>query len=248
MTDKDNTPRGSLATRVLMQIRELILNGEFAPGDRIAELSIVERFGMSRTPVRLALDRLEKEGLVEHLPSGGFGVRRIDLAEVFDSIELRGIIEGAAAMRAAERRPPRADLNELRDCTGSMQAVLDRGAFDVDDLADFVRLNDRYHELLIALSGSVVLQRALDRSIALPFAAPGAFFLGIESSELHRSLLVAQEQHRSILEAIEKGQGARAEALCREHALQPRRNVEKLLHNKEKLPRLQTGKLLAMVS
>lgn len=63
------------AVRAQLQLRELILSGELAGGSRIAELSMAEKLGVSRTPVRAALSRLEQEGLLEALPSGGYAVR-----------------------------------------------------------------------------------------------------------------------------------------------------------------------------
>ena len=67
--------QSSAAVRAQLQLRELILAGDFPGGMRIAELAIVQKLGMSRTPIRAALMRLEQEGLLEALPSGGFAVK-----------------------------------------------------------------------------------------------------------------------------------------------------------------------------
>src|SRR5712691_5346277 len=99
-------PRGDVASqtaRALIRVREMLLRGEVARGERISELPLVARLGMSRTPIRLALERLAHIGLLEAVATGGFTVREFTLAEVRDAIEVRGVLEGTAARLAAER-------------------------------------------------------------------------------------------------------------------------------------------------
>ena len=72
----------SAQVRALLRLRELILSGELAGGTRIAELAVVERLGMSRTPIRAALVRLEQEGLLAALPNGGFVVQSFSESDV----------------------------------------------------------------------------------------------------------------------------------------------------------------------
>ena len=90
-------------TRALLRLREMILSGEFAPGERMSELRLVKRLGVSRTPLRLALATLEHEGLLQGLKSRGYVVREFTKADISDAIELRGVLEGTAARFAAER-------------------------------------------------------------------------------------------------------------------------------------------------
>src|SRR5215212_325230 len=71
-------------------LRAVVLEGELSPGERVSELQMVERLGVARTPVRLALVRLQEEGLLESIPSGGFSVKAFSEKEVFVSIEIRG--------------------------------------------------------------------------------------------------------------------------------------------------------------
>ena len=94
----------SQTARVQLRLRELILGGELKPGARIAELTLVERLGASRTPIRMALVRLQEEGLLEALPHGGFAVKDFSEADIHDAIELRGTLEGLAARHAAAGR------------------------------------------------------------------------------------------------------------------------------------------------
>jgi len=87
----------SQAVKAQQRLRELILAGQLPGGTRIAELALVERLGMSRTPIRAALMRLGEEGLLQTLPGGGYAVRTFSEREVADAIELRGTLEGLAA-------------------------------------------------------------------------------------------------------------------------------------------------------
>ena len=80
--------------RAQLRLRELILSGEFAPGERMSELPLVERLGVSRTPLRLALAELEHEGLLRTLTRGGYAVREFTQDDIRDAIERR---EGARA-------------------------------------------------------------------------------------------------------------------------------------------------------
>ena len=90
--------------RALLSLREQILSGEFKPGDRMSELPLVERLGVSRSPLRLALASLEHEGLLRTLPSGGYVVREFTRADIRDAIEIRGM-EGFPCTESAVRAP-----------------------------------------------------------------------------------------------------------------------------------------------
>src|SRR5215475_3220948 len=93
----------SQTIKAQLALRELILSGDLKPGDRISELAIVERLGVSRTPIRMALVRLEEEGLLELIPSGGFSVKAFSERDIYDAIEVRGTLEGLAARLCEER-------------------------------------------------------------------------------------------------------------------------------------------------
>lgn len=222
----DSDAAGSQAVRAQLRLREMILAGDLPAGERIAELAIVERLGVSRTPIRAALMRLEQEGLLEALPGGGFAVRTFTEDDVADAIELRGTIEGLAARRAAERGAPPALLAEARACLDAIDALLAPPALDDDAFVRYVEHNQRLHALLSALAGSRLIARELERVVNLPFASPSAFALVQATSPQARDMLiVAQDQHRQVLDAIERREGARAEAIMREHSRLARRNL-----------------------
>src|SRR5689334_2529577 len=100
--------------RAVLTLREMLLRGDFKPGERLAELSLVPLLKASRTPVRLALDRLAHEGLLEALETTGFRVRAFALDDIWDAIEIRGVLEGTAARMAAERLRTVEELGALK--------------------------------------------------------------------------------------------------------------------------------------
>jgi GntR family transcriptional regulator of vanillate catabolism len=90
-----------------------------------------------------------------------------------------------------------------------------------------VKLNERYHALIVELAASPVLARQIERAVSLPFASAGAFVM-VQAAlpEAQIMFTVAQDQHRCLLQAIQAHEGARAEALMREHARLAHRNLE----------------------
>lgn len=234
------------AQRAVLDLRRLILGGELAAGDRLFEVELAERLGLSRTPLREALGLLQYEGLLDRRKGGGFSVRAFVFADVTDAIEMRGVIEGTIARLAAERGVAPEALEAMRDAVGALDTVVDGDA----DRVDFTRysdLNDTFHDALADMAASSVLRRQLDHVTRLPFASPGDF-LSVQADDpaFLRSLFISQSQHRAVLEAIEAREGARAEAIMREHARQARRNFEFALNGNRALLQRLPG--MALVS
>mgnify|MGYP000312532638 CR=1 FL=1 len=243
--DKDLDRSVSQTVKAQLELRDLILNGELSPGERISELPMVARLGVSRTPVRMALVRLEEEGLLEAIPSGGFSVRSFTERDIFDAIETRGTLEGLAARLAAERGPSRTDLASIRDCLADLDEVVDRHLAGGSDFPAYVELNARFHRQLLDLSQSPVVERLLERAVTLPFASPSAFVM-VQSDlpEARTVLTVAQDHHRCVVDAIEAREGTRAEAIMREHARLASRNLRLALRNQEAFDRIPGAALL----
>lgn len=229
----------SQAVKAQLRLRELILSGELPSGARIAELAIVERLGVSRTPIRAALMRLEQEGLLEALPSGGYAVRTFSERDVSDAIELRGTIEGLAARLAAERGAPAAVLEQARECLAQIDAVLSQPFLDDEAFTRYVTLNQGLHNVLSDMAGSEVIAREIERVVRLPFASPSAFVvLQANSPQARDMLIVAQDQHHQVLQAIERREGSRAEAIMREHCRIAQRNLSDAMlnHDLDRMP------------
>ena len=153
-------------TRALLRLRELIFSGEFAPGERMSELPLVEKLGVSRTPLRLALAELEHEGLLRGLPGGGYVVREFTQGDVRDAIELRGVLEGTAARFAAERGAPARDLRALRATNETIHKLVQRA--DYESFERYLHLNETFHARLLKMARSPLLERALEGIVSLP--------------------------------------------------------------------------------
>ena len=211
----------------------MLFRGDFQPGERISELPMVARLGVSRTPIRLALDRLAHEGLLEVSPSGGFVVRSFMLADIWDAIEMRGVLEGTAARLAAERLGHDGELAEMRQAMDEMNAYLGPVS-NIDSFARYLDLNDAFHNSMVRLAKSPMLERSLDQVLSLPFAQPSAVVYARSKLPSAPELFsIGQEHHRVILDAIEHRQGTRAEAAAREHSGLSRRILESLLTDRD---------------
>lgn len=230
----------SQSVRAQLRLREMILAGELKGGARITELAIVQKLGISRTPIRAALMRLEQEGLLQALTNGGYGVREFSEHDVSDAIELRGTLEGLAARLAAERGALAPAVTQARACLNMVDAVLARPALDDAAFLRYVSLNQQFHTLLSEMSGSAVITRELERVVKLPFASPSAFVVAqADSPQARDMLVVAQDQHRQVLDAIEKREGSRAEFIMREHSRLAQRNLRHTMQSHQ--PELMSG-------
>ena len=225
-------PAASQGVKAQLRLREMILGGELPSGMRITELAIVEKLGISRTPIRAALVRLEQEGLLDALANGGYAVRTFSERDVSESIELRGTLEGLSARLAAERGVAVEALIEARSCLEEIDVVLSQAALDDEAFLRYVTLNQKFHNLLGEMAQSTVIARELERVVNLPFASPSAFVvLQANSPQARDMLIVAQHHHWQVLDAIGQREGARAEAIMREHSRLARRNLREALQN-----------------
>ena len=219
-----------------LALRELILGGELKAGARIAELWLVERLNVSRTPVRLALVRLAEEGLLDALPSGGYAVKDFSESDIIDAIEVRGTMEGLAVRLAAERGVSPRLLDAARACLARIDAALAMPELTDATFSVYVQENASFHALLSEMAGSPLVSRQLERATALPFASPNGFVMAQSVGPRARDVLVvAQAQHRMVIEAIVQREGARAEGLMREHARIARRNLQQALQSHKTL-------------
>src|SRR5215813_6465805 len=237
-----STDADSQTGRTVLRLRELILTGEFGPGARISEQPLTVRLNVSRTPIRLALERLAHEGLLEPYPTGGFVVRKFTLNDIWDGIEVRGLLEGGAARLAAERWTGERDLDALRKAQSDMDSM---GEPTPDSFPAYLELNDVFHREVVKLAKSDMLRQALDRLFSFPLSSPRALVtIHPKLAEATKLFIISEEHHHRIIEAIAKRQGARAESLAREHAQLTRRNFEVVLVDTDSLRSLPGGSLI----
>ena len=229
-------------SRVLVQLRGLILNGTFAPGERLAEIPLAERLATSRTPIRQALVTLEHEGLIEASPGGGYQMRSFTMQDVADAIRLRGVLEGFAARLLAENGASRQVLKVLNDCLIEGDAVVFKTTMDLDDYTRYAQINDRFHETIIEGCANKALARMMETLNGQAFAAASAT-LPMQSSteEGHEWMKMAHRTHHAIVQAIESHQGSRAQALGEEHVEIARRNLDYAMDDPEHAAKILPG-------
>lgn len=234
----------SQTARALYHLRESLMRGEFAPGERMSELPLVARLGVSRTPIRLALERLAHMGLLDLSASGGFTVRGYTPSEALDAIEIRGVLEGTAARLAAERLTSADEVEPLCRLGREMDR-LDR--LTLDSFAHYMDLNEAFHSAIVDLAKSAMVKRALEQAVSLPFASPSAMVFPTSGlAQADETLALAKQHHAAIIDAIQTRQGTRAEHLAREHAFIGRRVLAMALSDTDALSKVPGAFLISL--
>ncbi|WP_194892718.1 GntR family transcriptional regulator [Catenulispora pinisilvae] len=191
------------------RVRLAIAHGELLPGQHLVEADLAAMFGASRGAVRSALTVLDTDGLITRTPNRGARVRPVSLAEAVEITELRAVIEGMCAAKAARRATAqeRADLRRLDD---QMRAAVEAG-----DTAAYSRLSENVHEHIRELAGHAaavdVLDRLRYRSVRYQFSVarlPGRPSRGVEehSAIIHAVVAAmpddAEREMRSHLQSV----------------------------------------------
>ena len=172
------------------QLRQDIVAGRLVPDQRLVEADIAEAHDASRGEVRLALNALIAEGLVERIPHRGARVRRVSLQEAIEITEVRAAVESLCAQKAAEKIDD-AQVQTLRSIGDAMRTAVERGARD-----DYSQLNRRLHNAIITIAdqqtAAQTIQRLRGQAIRYHFQL---------STQPDRPR-VSLPQHLAIIEAI----------------------------------------------
>jgi GntR family transcriptional regulator of vanillate catabolism len=220
----------------------MILQGHLAPGTHLGEIEMAEMLGVSRTPVRHAFLVLAQEGLLNKTEGRGFFVRSFTVEEVVDAIDFRGLIEGHAAKLIAEKSPSRGLLKALKDCVAEGDQLLDKGHLVDSDEFLYAEMNRRFHALIIEGANSPSVTGAVILNSRIPFAAAGAVAFGQSRlQEAYQILCYAHRQHHAIVEALENREGARVEALLREHTAPVKESLDVI---RDRLSAIRSGGML----
>lgn len=212
-------PSPADSVSVVASLRQLIMDGHFPPGTRLGEEAVAEALGVSRTPIRLAFRTLEQEGLLEKTGKRGLVVRDFSEADVLCALEVRGVLEGLAARRLAERGLDAALRERLQACLDEGECVLAPGVLQLESVAAWSTLNDSFHNTIVGAAGSQVIGDAITRNNHLPFASAGSIQIDkLALDREYQKLRVAQLQHQLVFDALLRGESARVEMLMREHA------------------------------
>ena len=201
----DRAKFASAADYAYATLRCAIIEGRFAPGRRMREIELAEHLGISRTPTRQALTRLELEGLLNLRPRSGLVVSVLDMDAVDELYEMRAALEGTAAAMAAKHASPR-DLAVLARLIAEGEK-LDREPFNL------YRHNREFHDAIQVASHNRYLEKslsALQDAIAL---------LGPTTLAEKGRFAIAQAEHTAIMQAITHREEEKADRLARAHVL-----------------------------
>lgn len=195
-----------LRERVYGLLQQAIVSGELQPGQRVRDVDLAAQLGVSRTPVREALQRLEDEGLVETLPGALTRVVPLDTQAAREAFPVVAVLHGLAARLAVEQLTER-DLALLCQANERLGAALEAG-----DVTRAIHADDTFHNVLVRASGNSEIQHVLDRLMPkvrrLEFTQFGS--LAARTSVL---------QHQAIITACEQRLSAQAASLTEQNWL-----------------------------
>lgn len=196
---------------VYRELRRLIIEGQYAPGTRLVEDRLARDLGVSRTPVRQALARVASEGLVRIFPNRGAVVRTFTHADLLDTYELRAIMEGHAAYRAA-RRIDAEQLAAITRAAAALEAALGQQfASREAEVHYLVEQNQIFHSTIIVAAGNRRLADLLPVVVDVPLQFRSFYWYSRDERA------VSNFFHQGILRALRDSDADRARSLMQEH-------------------------------
>lgn len=207
---------------VFEALREAIINGKLKPGERLMEIQLADDLGVSRTPVREAIRKLELEGFVVMIPRKGAYVADISLKEIADVFEIRGALEGLAAELAAERATED-EIEQMERFLVELAEMIEGKVLD-----RIVEIDTRFHETLYSSSRNERLSQILNllREQIQRFRT--------RTMTHPARMKVALEEHRGMVEALATRDGELARRLAQEHIQSAENSLMALLALDEK--------------
>jgi len=153
----NNFKRHNLDEEIYEQLRNGIFGGEFRAGERLIELKLAEKLGVSRTPLREALRRLEAEGLVRTLPQGGLAVSQLDATEIEELFGVREVLEAYAAQLAATKVGP----HDMALIEGRHKVMISYNRVEAEnfDANLLLTAHNQLHQAIVAAGGNQTLYR-----------------------------------------------------------------------------------------
>ena len=193
----------SLSKLIAEKITEQILTGELQPGERIAETTYAEEYGISRAPIREALYLLTNEGLVERIPRKGAVVKGYSDREMYDLMEIRKMLEDLAIRRIGEHGADMSILEEMEALIPFMEEATSH--------EQYANLNHQFHSLLINMTKSEVIMSMYSR-LGLPLLTLQTMSF-MEERYVSKSL----HDHRLIIEMLKQGEFDKTKAILENH-------------------------------
>lgn len=205
--------------KALSTLRKMIMDGALPAGKRLSEVVVAQMLGVSRTPAKFALTRLEATGLIKKLPGRGYEVRTVRLQDLEQLLRMRGILEGAAAASMARNGLTDASRRALSQSIAMTDGIVRKRQVDAHDIEIYQDANTIFHETIMRECGDEYILLAYEPIRHLPLAALGTHVPDMD--QLDREILrltVGHAQHTIIRQAIETRDPMRAELVMREHS------------------------------
>lgn len=205
------------STEAAELIREAIIDGRLEPGARLKEDELAQDLGISRTPIREALHILQTDGLIQSFPNRGAVVREYTFEDIGELYELRGLLEGWAARKAAERINS-SSIRLLQKSCERFEMLREK-----NDLPELVKENLRFHLAIMESAGSERLRDLTRKVTRVPLIYRSYNWYSDAQKQ------ISGYYHKQITKALESRETERAEALMREHLMEARDVVIKRL-------------------
>lgn len=207
----------TLTENAVEKLRDALLAGEFSAGPSLTERQVSEYLGMSRTPVRAALQTLANEGLLAYEAQRGYRVRDINLETIFGAYKVRATLEGLACQEVAEAGLPIDTTKALEACVAEGRALLKVGSEQFQH-AEWRDMNNRFHQAIVDAAKNETLSNLLGHLALMPMLS-FKVIATIGASPNMALLEATQRDHEQILASLQAGQSVRASNRMQEHIL-----------------------------
>lgn len=219
----------SIDTELATRIRQDIILGTYQEGERLSEAKLCETHSVSRTPVRLALRLLEREGVVRRGEGRGYQVISPTVEDILQAVEVRGHLESLAARLFAQNPDRLRYFDKLYRAIDEIEAAINKvaqvGQFEDSLCREAQSWNAEFHGTILEACGNGYVPYTCEKISHLPMLSVGAMVfdrsVGDTPDHFERGLFrlrMGNAQHRVICEAVEKGDPVRAEGMMREHS------------------------------
>ena len=215
----------SIETDVAARSRNDIIHGVYAEGERLSEARLCQTHNVSRTPVRLALRLLEREGIIQRGEGRGYRIQSPTIEDILQAVEVRGHLESLAARLMAQSPKRTKRLPEMADAIEVIDTLTGMKRLDEPVIQKMQAANRTFHTAILDGCGNDYIQFTCEQISHLPMLAAGSMVFDRavwdSAEQVERGLFrlgIGNAQHKVIYEAIESGNPVRAEGMMREHS------------------------------